>query len=105
MNITLKSNCGHELIFEADNVKVTVDVESRTYIKDENDKVRFDIPPIRDISTDALEQFANVLSDLIHYRKAEFDSSTLIESLFEKLPSDTAICLVKKMVRDYDVEI
>lgn len=105
MNIILKRNYGFELIFEAENVRVTEDIESREYPKDENGKTIININPKRDIKTDALEQFASVLGDMIYYREAEFDSSDLIELLFEKLPSDVAIKLVRKIKRDYEEDV
>lgn len=105
MNITLKSKYSFELIFEAENVMVTEDIESREYPKDENGKTIINLHPKRDIKTDALMQFVNVLDDMIYYRKAEFDSSNLIERLFEKLPSDVAIKLSEKIKRDYQVDV
>ncbi len=105
MNITLKRNYGFELIFEAENVKVTEDIESREYPKDENGKTIININPKRDIKTDALEQFVNVLEDMIYYREAEFDSSNLIERLFEKLPQESANKLLVKLKRDYEVDV
>ena len=105
MNITLKRNYGFELIFEAENVMVTEDIESREYPKDENGKTIVNLNPKRDIKTDALEQFVNVLEDMIYYREAEFDSTNLIERLFEKLPSDVAIKLAEKIKRDYEVDV
>jgi len=104
MQITLRRNHGFELIFEAENVKVTEDIEIREYAKDENGKTIVDFSPKRDIKTDVLHQFVNVLDDMIYYRVAEFDSSGLIERLFEKLPLDLAHELVEKLKRDYEKE-
>lgn len=105
MNITLKRNYGFELIFETENVRVTEDIEIREYPKDENGKTIINLNPKRDIKTDALKQFVNVLEDMIYYREAEFDSSNLIERLFEKLPSDVAIKLSEKIKRDYEADV
>lgn len=105
MKITLKRNYGFELIIEADNVRITEDIESREYSKDENGKSIYSTRPKRDINTDALEQFVNVLDDMIYYREAEFDSSRLIERLFEKLPSDVPVKLLEKIKRDYDSDV
>lgn len=101
MEITLKKNYCYELIFEADNVRVVEDIESREYPKDENGKTIFNFSPKRDIKTDVLEKMTEVLDDMIYYREAEFDSSNLIEKLFKKLPLDLAITLIKKLERDY----
>lgn len=102
MNIELKRNYGFELLFEAENVRIAEDIESREYAKDENGKSIINLNPKRDIKTDILEQFTNLLDELIYYRVAEFDSSNLIERLFEKLPSDVAIKLADKIKRDYN---
>lgn len=102
MNITLKRSYGFELIFEAENIKVTEDIEERIYSKTEDGKPDYKVPPKRDIQTSAIEQFVSVLDDMIYCREAEFDSSSLIERLFEKLPSDVAIKLAEKIKRDYD---
>lgn|SRR5574343_243747 len=104
MNITLKTNFGFELIFETENVRVTEDIESREYTKDENGKPIINLHPKRDIKTDALVQFTTVLEDMIYNRKAEFDSSNLIERLFEKLPLDSAAKLAEKLKRNYEVD-
>lgn len=104
MNITLKRSSGYELIFEAENVKISEDIESREYHKDENGKIDFKIPPKRDIKTDAVVQFVELLDDIIYFRVADFDSSSLIERLFEKLPSDVAVKLSKKIKIEYGQE-
>lgn len=103
MDITLKRKFGFELEFELDNLKYTEDIESRQYSKDENGKVIFSNPK-RDVSTDAIETFVSVLQDMIHYREETFDSSGLIESLFEKLPQNVAIDLAKQLNKDYGVD-
>lgn len=104
MQITLKRNYGYELIFEAENVKITEDIEDRIYSKTEEGKTDFKTPPKRDIKTDALDQFVSVLDDMIYYREAKFDSSNLIENLFEKLPLQIAQELTKKLSKNYEIE-
>ncbi len=41
---------------------------------------------------------------MINYREAKYDSSDLIERLFEKLPNDKIDVLIKKLKRDYEEE-
>ena len=101
MEIELKRNYGFELIFKAENVNVKEDIEDRIYSKTEDGKTDFKNVK-RDIKTDALEQFASVLDDMINYREAKFDSSDLIERLFEKLPNDKKESLLAKLKRDYE---
>lgn len=105
MEINLKRNHGYELIIEADNVRITEDIEDRVYFKLENGKSDFTIPPKRDVKTDAIVQFVSVLEDMIHYREADFDSSSLIESLFEKLPQQVANTLSAKLKHDYETQV
>lgn len=42
---------------------------------------------------------------MIYYREAEFNSSDLIERLFEKLPQEVANNLLVKLKRDYETEV
>jgi len=102
MEITLRKNYGYELIFEAENVKITEDIEDRIYPKDDLGKSIITISPKRDIKTEVLEQFTSVLDDMIYYRESEFDSSSLIERLFEKLPQEAVDKLLPKLKLDYE---
>ena len=105
MEISLKiSYTGYDLIVKADNVLITEDIEERTYDKTEDGKPNYKTPPQRDISDNALSQFVNLLDDMIYYRKNDFDSSDLIEKLFEKLPEESATKLFAKLKNDYEFE-
>lgn len=103
MEITLKRNYGFELVFKAENIKITEEIEERIYPKDENGKSIINLNPKRDIKTEAVQQFVRVLEDLIHFREAEFDSSSLIEELFDKLPKNVASDLSIKLEREYNL--
>lgn len=106
MEITVKRNYGFELIFEAENenVKVTEDIEERTYGKNEDGTTNYrDVK--RDVKTGIIEQFVSALDDMIYYREADFDSSSLIERLFEKLPTEVANNLLVKLNRDYGIDV
>lgn len=103
MEISFKRNYGYELIFKAANVNVCEDVEERIYGKTEDGKTDFKNVK-RDVSTDVIEQFVSVLDDMIYYREAEFDSSSLIERLFEKLPQDIAENLTLKLRKSYELD-
>ncbi len=104
MEISLKRNYGFELIFKAENVKVCEDIEDRIYGKTEDGKTDYKNVK-RDVKTDVIEQFVSVLDDMIYYREADFDSSSLIERLFEKLPQDVCDKLIVKLKRDYETEV
>lgn len=97
MEITFKKNYGYELTFIDDNVKVVEDIESREYKKSEDGKTDFNLPPKRDIKTDSIQLFVDILYDMAYYRVAEFDSSDLIEQLFDKLPESKAKELLAKL--------
>lgn len=102
MEISLKNSYGHILIIKADNVNIEEDIEERIYHKNKDGKIDLSKGVERDIQTSAIEQFERVLDDLIHYRKKEYDSSNLIENLFEKLPNKVAVELVKKLRNNYE---
>ena len=104
MEISVKRNHGFELIFKAENVNVCEDIEERIYAKTEDGKT--DYKNVKsDVSTEVIAQFVSVLDDMIYYRKADFDSSILIERLFEKLPQQVADNLLVKLKRDYETEV
>jgi hypothetical protein len=105
MNIKIERGnaIGLELVIEAENVKISYDIEAREYDRDINGKL-LSVFPKRDVSTDALDKFTKVLDDMIYYREAEYDSSDLIKRLFEKLPSDVASKLHKFLEDTYDLE-
>jgi len=104
MEISLKRNHGFELIFKAENVNVCEDIEERIYAKTEDGKTDYKNVK-RDVKTEVVEQFVSVLDDMIYYREANFDSSSLIERLFEKLPQEVANKLLFKLKRDYVTEV
>jgi hypothetical protein len=103
MEISLKRNYGFELIFKAENVNVCEDIEERIYGKNENGTKDFSNIK-RDVKTDVIEQFVSVLDDMIYYREADFDSSSLIERLFEKLPQDVCDKLIVKLKCYYETD-
>ena len=104
MEISVKRNYGISIVFKAENVHVEEDIEQRIYSKTEDGKTDFSKPPKRDINTEILDQFAMVMDDLINYRVEKYDSSSLIERLFEKLPDGELQKLLSKLNRDYEVE-
>ena len=104
MEISLKRNYGFELIFKAENVNVCEDIEERIYGKTEDGKLDYKNVK-RDVKTEVIEQFVSVLYDMIYYREADFDSSSLIEMLFEKLPQDVCDKLIVKLKRDYETDV
>jgi len=101
MNITVNNNYGMSITYEAENVKVVEDIEERIYSKTKDGKTDYSKPPKRDVSTEALNQFTQVLLDLISNRVADFDSSELITLLFDNLPQDKAETLLTELNVNY----
>lgn len=101
MEILLKRNYGHYIVFKAENVCVEEDVEERTYKKGADGKLVFNLNPERDITENCVSQFVNVLEDIIYYRIKPYDSSLLVERLMEKMPEDKRIELITRLVNDY----
>jgi hypothetical protein len=100
MEISIKRNYGTELILKAENVHICEDIEERIYGETEDGKTDFRNVR-RDVKTEVIEQFVAVLDDMICYREAKFNSSSLIERLFEKLPQDVADKLLIKLNNEY----
>lgn len=103
MEISLKASYGFELIFKADNVNISEDIEDRIYQKTEDGKTNYRSCE-RDISDDSIEQITTLLNDMVYYRKRTFDGTELIENLFAKLPEDKIDKLLLKLKRDYESE-
>ena len=51
-----------------------------------------------------MEQVSRLLDDMAEYRQRDFDSSGTIERLFEKLPEEVRQVLLKKLIKDYEIE-
>lgn len=102
MEIKLKSSFyGADLQVTADNVNISEDIQQNIYAKTEDGKTDFSRRLGTDIKTEYVDQIVNVLSDMIYYRKADYDSSSLIEGLFNKLPSSKAMELSAKLTKEY----
>lgn len=104
MNINLDTNYGFVLIFEAENVKVTEDVEERIYEKLPDGKPDFKSIPLRDIKDEVMDQFSSLLGELAVYRQREYDSSNLLAELWDKLPEGHKLDLLHHWVADYPDE-
>lgn len=95
MEIKLNSNSfSYNLEIKDTNVFIEEDVTERTWLKDEEGKNK---GLKMDISDEGLSMIATVMEDMIYYREAQYDSSTLIERLFEKLPAETMQTLLVEL--------
>lgn len=103
MTITLDTtHYGFYLRVIADNVNIQEDIEERIYPKKDDGKFDFSKAPIRDITSDSIDQINTLLCDMVYYRKAEYDSSDLIKLLFKKLPDSVAKELSIYLEKDYN---
>lgn len=104
MNIKVNSaGYGISIIYEAENVKIEEQISETIYALKEDGKKDYKQRTGEDITDSSMKMFINLLDDIIYQRKRDFDSSELIERLFEKLPQDKAEELVKKLLNDYDI--
>ena len=98
MEIKFKRHPFYQLIYEDQNIRVEEDVEERS--------TRVNAPTSginsTDISNEVLEKYVSVLDDLIHFRSNTFDSSELIERLFDKLPEDKRAKLFFDLNNNYE---
>lgn len=95
MEIKLNSTSfSYNLEIKDTNVFIEEDVTERTWIKDEDGKAKF---CKMDVSDEGLSTVATVVEDMIYYREAAYDSSTLIEKLFEKLPTEAMQTLLVEL--------
>jgi len=101
MEITLNTHYGYTIEINAENVHLSEDIEKRVYPKTEDGKIDKTKRVERDIHDDSMDQIKRLLCDMAYWRKAEYDSSDLIEYLFKKLPEDKAIALIGVLVEQY----
>lgn len=107
MEIQIKgsNSYGTEIHYKADNVHVTEDVYETIYGIGENGKTDYSNRLGRDIIKDVLDKFCGVTEDLIYYRESEYDSSTLIRQLLNKLPEKEKLEIYKQLKEEFDENI
>ena len=104
MEITFNAQHGYTVCITAANVTLVKDVEDRVYIKTPDGKVDPTKHVVKDVSDEGLNLFAVPLQEAIYYRTRTFDSSDLIEKLFEKLPGPKAALILEKLCSIYPDE-
>lgn len=83
------------IIVKDTNVNIEFDVETREY--GNNDRGQFACLK-RDVSDEGLDMLSLCLDNMVYDRIAEYDSRSLIKSLFEKLPEDVREDLLNELV-------
>lgn len=103
MKITVKKDhAGIDLVFEAENVTIVESIEERIYDKLENGDLNFKKGPKRDVHASVLDQYTSLLEDLFYFRNADYNSSKLIDALFEKMPDEEVGRLLFLLTLKYD---
>lgn len=107
MEIKIKggNSYGTDIHYKAENVHVTEDVYETIYGRDENGKICYNNRLGRDITKNILDKFCGVTEDLIYYREAEYDSSTLIQQLLNKLPEKEKLEIYKQLKGEFDENV
>jgi len=106
MNIEIKTNySGKDIIYIAENIKVEENISERIYEKDENGKTDFKRLKLEDITDEVIEQFTQLIEELLYYRKRDFDTSELIYQAFNKLPQEKIKAVLEQLNKDYGEDI
>jgi hypothetical protein len=107
MEIQIKgsNSYGTEIHYKADNVHVTEDVYETIYGTSEDGKIDYGKRLGRDITKDVLDKFCGVTEDLMYYREAEYNSSTLIQQLLNKLPEKEKLEVYKQLKGEFDENV
>ena len=103
MEINIKSSYGSiDVVIEAENVKINECISKSIYAKKEDGKTDFNKRLGEDITDENMEVFTRLLNDIAYYRKADYDTTDLIETLFEKMPQEKAELLFKNLNKKYE---
>jgi hypothetical protein len=107
MEIQIKgsNSYGTEVHYKADNVHMTEDVYETIYGTSEDGKIDYGKRLGRDITKDVLDKFCGITEDLMYYREAEYDSSTLIQQLLNKLPEKEKVEVYKQLKEEFDENV
>jgi len=98
MQIELKnSHFSHDLVIIDDNVKIVETVSESIYEIGEDGKKNFRKRLGEDIASKYLHDIFQVAEDMIYYRKKEYDSSSLIEQLIQKMPEEKRQVLIRRL--------
>lgn len=102
MEIEIKNNSvSIYLIVKADNVDMQEDITEGLYEKLENGKNDFSKRIGKDISDESMDRIVSMTEDLVHYRQRDYDTSSLINYCFDKLPNDVRTELLKSLCEKY----
>ena len=99
-----KDYYGVDIVFTADNVKVTESLSETLYGKNEDGTKNFKDRLGADVTDGSMETFTRLLSDIVYYRSREFDGTDLALQLIEKMPEEKRSALFIQLQKDYDFE-
>lgn len=102
MKISVKRTySGTDIIIKAENVDICESISSSVYDKKEDGKPDYKKFLRNDIDDAIMRQFSSVMEDITYYREEPYDTSSLIEVLFEKLPNEVRQNILNKLNEDY----
>ena len=102
MKIVVNPKYGYvELVIEAENVHIEETISSTIYGKKEDGKIDYSKRLRIDIEDEYMEMFSSALESILDDRTSIFDSTSLIEKLFEKLGDNDQKTLIDKLNREY----
>lgn len=98
MEIKLKANYyGAYIIVDDLNVHIEDYISHMIYPPKEDGTRDLTVYPQKCIKTDAMNQIASLMSDMVSNRVRPYNSSDLIIKLFDKLPDEVKEELLKKL--------
>jgi len=105
MEIRIKSTYGSTYVLvDAENVKIEDCISESEYALKEDGKKDFSKRLGDDITDSDMQIFCSLLDDIVYYRRKPFDTSSLIQSLFDKLPEEKKSGVLKYIESAYDPE-
>lgn len=105
MKIDLQCSSGFSyIVIEAENVSIKEDADAYVYGLLPNGKPDHNKRLGRDITNDTMNQFGKLMEELAYYRDADWDGTTLIETLFERLPQEKVKAVLTKLNDQYKEE-
>lgn len=104
MELQVKKDFGIDVTITAENVKIVESISETLYQLKEDGTKDFSKRLGYDVTDSCIKQFVSFMNDVAYYRERPFDSTSLIETLFDKLPEQKQNELWKTLNRKYDFE-
>ena len=103
MEINIKCSYGSiDVIIEAENVKIDERISESIYALKEDGRKDFNSRIGEDVTDAYMDKFIRLTNEIAYYRKKDYDSTDLIETLFDKMPQEKAELLFKSLNDKYE---